>query len=71
MGNPAKTILLIILLLIIILVFFALTGIDLRQPEKAAYTLVDKVLELNRAINRAVRQFFYSIRLKLKDTFSR
>lgn len=71
MGNPAKTILLIILLLIIILVFFALTGINLRKPEQAAYTLVDKVLELNRAINAAMRQFFYSVRLKLKDTFSR
>jgi hypothetical protein len=71
MGNPAKTILLIILLLLIILVFFALTGINLRQPEQAAYTLVDKVIELNRAINRAMRQFFYSIRLKVRDTFNR
>ncbi len=71
MRNPAKTILLLILLLIIVIVFFALTGIDLRKPEQATYKLMDKVMELNRAINRMVRTLIFSIRGWFQETFSR
>lgn len=71
MSNPAKTALLLILLLLIIIIFFALTGVDLRKPEKAAYTLVDKVVELNRAINRWVRGLVFDIRTWFQETFAR
>lgn len=71
MGNPAKTILLLILLLIIVIVFFALTGLDLSKPEQSAIKLVDQVTRLNRAINRWIRELFFSIRMWFVETFSR
>lgn len=71
MGNPAKTALLLILLLFIILAFFALTGIDVRKPEQAAIRLADQVVRLNRAINQALRNFLWSIRMWFQETFSR
>ena len=71
MGNPAKTALLLILLIFIIIAFFALTGVDVRKPEQSAYKLADRVVELNRAINHAVRNFFFSIRIWFQETFSR
>lgn len=71
MGNPAKTILLLLVLLTIVIVFFALTGLDLTKPEQSTIKLIDQLSRLNRAINRALRQFFYSIRLWFQDTFSR
>jgi hypothetical protein len=70
MGNPAKTALLLILLIFIIITFFALTGIDVRKPEKAATRLAEQFLRLNRAINQALRNFFWSIRMWFKETFS-
>jgi len=71
MGNPAKTALLLILLIFIIIAFFALTGIDVRKPEQSAYQLAEKLGQLNRTINRAVRNAFYSIRMWFKGLFSR
>ena len=71
MGNPAKTALLLILLIFIIIAFFALTGIDVRTPEKSAYKLVDRIVELNRAINQMMRNFFFSIRMWFQETFTR
>jgi hypothetical protein len=71
MSNPAKAALLLILLLLIIVIFFAYTGINVRKPEQAMYTLVDKVLEINRAINRMLRELIFSIRIKVRETFSR
>ena len=69
MGNPAKTALLLILLVFIIITFFALTGIDVRTPEKSANQLAVKVVELNRAINQMMRNFFFSIRMWFQETF--
>ena len=71
MGNPAKTALLLILLLFIIIAFFALTGVDVRKPEQAATKLADQFLRLNRAINQALRNLFYSIRIWFQELFSR
>jgi len=70
MDNPAKTALLIMLLLFIILAFFAITGIDVRRPEQAAYKLADKVVQLNRAINQMMRNVIFSIRMWFQDTFT-
>lgn len=71
MGNPSKTALLLILLIFIIVAFFALTGIDVRKPEKAATKLAEQVVRLNKAINQALRNFFWSIRMWVQDLFAR
>jgi cell shape-determining protein MreC len=71
MKNPAKTILLLILLLLIVISFFALTGINLRKPEQAAYSMADQVIRINRIINQWVRDLMYSIRLWFQNIFSR
>ena len=70
MGNPAKAALLLILLIFIIITFFALTGIDVRKPEQSANQLVTKLVQLNRSINRMVRNVFLSIRLWFQETFT-
>ena len=69
--NVSKVILIIVFVMILILIFFALTGIDIRKPEQAAITLIDKLADLNRAINRAMRNFIYGIRSSFQERFSR
>lgn len=71
MSNPAKTALLLILLVFIIIAFFALTGIDVRKPEKSAYQLADRVIQLNRAINQMMRNLIFSVRTWFQETFTR
>lgn len=71
MSNPAKTALLLILLVFIIIAFFALTGVDVRTPEKSAVKLAEQVVQLNRAINQMMRNFFFSIRMWFQETFTR
>jgi hypothetical protein len=70
MGNPAKTAILLFVLIFIIIAFFALTGVDPRTPEQSAIKLADQLGRLNRTINQMIRNFFYSIRLWFKETFS-
>jgi hypothetical protein len=55
----------------LILIFFAITGIDVRNPEQAALTLIDKLTQLNRSLNRMVRNLVYSIRNSFQERFSR
>jgi hypothetical protein len=69
--NTSKVILIIIFVLFLILIFFALTGIDVRNPEQAALTLIDKLAQLNRSLNRMVRNLIYSIRNSFQERFSR
>ena len=69
--NTSKVILIIIFVMLLIVIFFAFTGIDVRNPEQAAYTLVDKVVELNRALNRMVRNLIWNIRNSFQERFSR
>jgi len=69
--NPSKTILILIFLLLLIIIFFAYTGIDPRKPEQAMYTLIEKLTEVNRAINRMVRNLIWSIRTGIEERFSR
>jgi hypothetical protein len=71
MKNPAKFALLMIVLLLIIIIFFAYTGIDVNKPEKAMYILVDKVVEINRAINRMFVNLIINIRTGFQERFSR
>jgi hypothetical protein len=70
MGNPAKTALLLILLIFIIIAFFALTGVDVRSPEKSATKLAEQLGRLNRAINQMFRNLFFSIRVWFQELFS-
>jgi cell shape-determining protein MreC len=69
--NVSKVILIVIVVLILVLIFFALTGIDLRKPEQAALKLLDQLAQLNRSINRALRNFFYNLRVSFQERFSR
>ena len=69
--NTSKAILIVIFILLLIIIFFAFTGIDLRKPEQALYTLIDKLAELNRSINRMVRNLVWNIRTSFQERFSR
>ncbi len=69
--NISKAILIVIFVMFLILVFFALTGIDLSNPEQAAITMVDKIAQLNRSINRMVRELIFNIRTSFQERFSR
>ena len=69
--NISKAILIIFLVLFLILIFFALTGIDVRNPEQAALQLIDKLGQLNRALNRMVSNLIYNIRTSFQERFSR
>jgi Na+/H+ antiporter NhaC len=69
--NTSKAILIIIFIIILIIIFFAYTGIDAREPEQAMYKLIDKLTEINRAINRMVRNLIWNIRTGIEERFSR
>jgi len=69
--NTSKAILILIFLMLLIIIFFAYTGIDARKPEDAMYKLIDKLTEINRAINRMVRNLIWSIRTGIEERFSR
>ena len=69
MKNLPKVLLIIIFVMLLLVIFFALTGIDVRKPEEAMYIMVEKVLELNRAINQMFRNLFWSIRTTVTGWF--
>jgi hypothetical protein len=69
--NTSKAILIIIFIMLLIIIFFAYTGIDARKPEQAMYKLIDKLIEINQAINRMVRNLIWSIRTGIQERFSR
>lgn len=69
--NTSKTILIIIFIMLLIIIFFAYTGIDARKPEQAMYKLIDKLIEINHAINRMVRNLIWNIRTSVQGWFSR
>ncbi len=69
--NTSKAILIVIFLMLLIIIFFAYTGIDASKPEDAMYKLIDKATEINRAINRMVRNLIWSIRTGIEERFSR
>jgi conjugal transfer/entry exclusion protein len=69
--NVSKAILIIFFLMLLIVIFFALTGIDVSNPEQAILTLIDKVAQLNRSINLMLRNVIFSIRTSFQERFSR
>lgn len=71
MNNLSKTILILFVILLLLIIFFALTGIDLRKPDQALLTLIDKVAQLNRSLNRMLRNVVFSIQNTVRETFNR
>jgi len=69
--NTSKAILIIIFIMLLIIIFFAYTGINVREPEQAMYKIIDKLIEINQAINRMVRNLIWSIRTGIEERFSR
>lgn len=69
--NTSKTILIIIFIMLLVVIFFAYTGIDARKPEDAMYKIIDKLIEINHAINRMVRTLIWKIRTGIEERFSR
>jgi len=69
--NTSKTILIVIFIMLLIIIFVAYTGVDARKPEQAMYKIIDKLIEINRALNRMVRNLIWSIRTGIEERFSR
>ena len=69
--NTSKTILIIIFILLLIIIFVAYTGVNPRKPEQAMYKIIDKLIEINQALNRMVRNLIWSIRTGIEERFSR
>ncbi len=69
--NTSKAILIVIFIMLLIIIFVAYTGIDARKPEQAMYKIIDKLIELNHAINRMVRNLVWNIRTGIEERFSR
>ena len=69
--NTSKAILIIIFILLLIIIFVAYTGIDASKPEQAMYKIIDKMIEINRTLNRWVRNLIWSIRTGIEERFSR
>ena len=69
--NTSKAILIIIFILLLIIIFVAYTGIDVNEPEQAMYKIIDKLREINQALNRMVRNLIWSIRTGIEERFSR
>ena len=71
MKNLSKAILIVVFLMLLLVIFFALTGINVNRPEQAMYILIDKLGQLNRAINQMFRELFWSIRTTVTGWFGR
>ena len=67
--NVAKVALILIFLLMAVIIFFALTGLDVRNPMPAIERILNWVVELNRTLNRIVRDFIFSIRASIQERF--
>ena len=69
--NTSKTILIVIFIMLLIIIFVAYTGVNPRKPEQAMYKIIDKLIEINQALNRMVRNFIWRIRIGIEERFSR
>jgi hypothetical protein len=65
--NVAKVALILIFLLLLIIVFFALTGLDVRNPMPAIERILAWTIELNRSVSRAIQNFFASVRISIRE----
>ena len=67
--NVAKVALILILLLLMVVIFFALTGMDVRNPMAAIERIIGWTIELNRSLNRMMREFMFSISTSIREWF--
>jgi len=67
--NSAKVVLILIFLLLSIIIFFALTGLDVRNPMPAVVRILDWVVQLNRTLSRMLQEFLFSVRMSIKERF--
>ena len=67
--NVAKVALILIVLLLMVVIFFALTGMDVRNPMVAVERIIGWTIELNRTLNRLMREFLISVRTTLREGF--
>ena len=63
--NVARVALYIILTLLMIVIFFALTGLDVRNPMPAVERSIAWLGRFNRSINARINAFFYRIRVRV------
>jgi len=67
--NVAKVVLILIVLLLLVVVFFAMTGMDVNNPMIAIERIIGWTIELNRTLNRMMREFMFSIRTSIQERF--
>ena len=67
--NVAKVALILIFLLLLVVIFFAMTGMDVNNPMIAIEKIVGWTIELNRTLNRMMREFMFSIRTSIQERF--
>ena len=67
--NVAKVALILIFLLLMVVIFFALTGMDVQNPMAAVERIVGWTIELNRSLNRMMREFMFSISTSIRERF--
>lgn len=69
--NVAKVALILILLLLLIIILFALTGLDVKNPMVAVERIVAWTVRFNRTANQVMREFFFSVRDTIRESFQR
>jgi len=67
--NVAKVALILIFLLLLVVIFFAMTGMDVNNPMAAVERIIGWTVELNRALNRMMRELLFSIRTSVRERF--
>ena len=67
--NVAKVVLILIFLVLLVIIFFALTGLDVNNPMGALERTLAWTIELNRSLNRMMREFMFSIRTAIQERF--
>jgi Na+/H+ antiporter NhaC len=67
--NVAKVAIVIILLILMIVVFFALTGLNVRNPMPAVERIIAWLGRVNRSINTYLQGVFYRIRNDIRSRF--
>ena len=67
--NVAKVVLILIFLVLLVIIFFALTGLNVNNPMDALERILAWTIELNRSLNRMMREFMFSIRTAIQERF--
>jgi hypothetical protein len=63
--NTAKAALYIIMTLLAVVIFFALTGMNVRDPMPAVARMIDWSVRLNQTVSARIQGFFTRIRVRI------